>query len=475
MPVDAHRALARFPELGDELGCGRLAGARGAHERGQAAGGQIEADVGERVGLGGAVAERDVIERHRVRFRRIERERAFGSLGQVHDVLYALHAAHDLVERHGEREQVQEAGQEHHAHDHEEQVVGGRKGALQVQHAAQRQHEQDAAFHDGHEHAVGVALALGALLPELVVLGDGVGVLAVAFRVQTVGLHHGHAVDELHDGRIELGEQPVVRGHLLAGGRHGEQLHGNAQHHGDQHAQSHGHVQGEQVAEHDGGRAGGGDDVGDLVGEKLLDALDVLDDHLFESARGRLIEEPEVDLRDVPADLRTHLVQGVEGPDVRARARGDGERELAHDGHGGDDAVLERRARVGVPLDEEQQHLVHHDERHEGAQGAHHAEQRRQRQMKAVASCQVEQVGHAGAPLGGLLGFGAFLGAGVLFRVHGRTPFLDGVGALESDGAVTAWRRAALRRRGGGRPARPARRAGAGRGRTWQPRTPRRA
>lgn len=35
---------------------------------------------------------------------------------------------------------------------------------------------------------------------------------------------------------------------------------------------------------------------------------------------------------------------------------------------GGDDAVLERRARVGVPLDEEQQHLVHHDERHEGAQ-----------------------------------------------------------------------------------------------------------
>ena len=67
----------------------------------------------------------------------------------------------------------------------------------------------------------------------------------------------------------------MVRGHLLAGGRHGEQLHGNAQHHGDQHAQSHGHVQGEQVAEHDGGRAGGGDDVGDLVGEKLLDALDV--------------------------------------------------------------------------------------------------------------------------------------------------------------------------------------------------------
>ncbi|MFR1637745.1 MAG: hypothetical protein ACLSVD_00400 [Eggerthellaceae bacterium] len=50
---------------------------------------------------------------------------------------------------------------------------------------------------------------------------------------------------------------------------------------GDQHAQSHGHVQGEQVAEHDGGRAGGGDDVGDLVGEKLLDALDALDDHLL--------------------------------------------------------------------------------------------------------------------------------------------------------------------------------------------------
>ena len=79
MPVDAHRALARFPELGMSWAAVVLPAPEGAHERGQAAGGQIEADVGERVGLGGAVAERDVIERHRVRFRRIERERAFGS------------------------------------------------------------------------------------------------------------------------------------------------------------------------------------------------------------------------------------------------------------------------------------------------------------------------------------------------------------------------------------------------------------
>ena len=100
----------------------------------------------------------------------------------------------------------------------------------------------------------------------------------------------------------------MVGRHLLSGNRHCRPLNDKSQHYRHQQAQGHGDIDCQQMNEYDHGHTYGRGHVRNLMSQKSLNPFHIFNDDFFDLTRSMVGEEPQINLCNVPYDLRAHVV-----------------------------------------------------------------------------------------------------------------------------------------------------------------------